>query len=216
MTFRVVDAGGGVLDEGKDLVALQRRLAGDAQDAVSSAVRTAVAAALAEAQAADGRRAGRRGVSRGTGEPSEGARPTTTAPATESSTTPVTPLRSGLERSDLRTWPDLPDRPGEPAGSLPEQVSTTAAGGVVVRAYPSLVEPARPPPSVGVRLLADAGAVADEHRRGLRRLLLLDVGLATARVSSAGPARRRSRSRPPRTATRQPWSRTCRRRRSTG
>mgnify|MGYP001034380424 CR=1 FL=1 len=208
MTFRVVDAGGGVLDEGKDLVALQRRLAGDAQDAVSSAVRTAVAAALAEAQAASG---GGAGAGRGRGRDARGrergrlgtvhderggdrAQRTagsgaTSAPgptvgaATDPSSSAGQPA-ANLERSDLRTWPDLPDRPGEPAGSLPEQVSTTAAGGVVVRAYPSLVELPGPPPSVGVRLLADAGAVPDEHRRGLRRLLLLDVGLATARVSS--------------------------------
>lgn len=209
MTFRVVDAGGGVLDEGKDLVALQRRLAGDAQDAVSSAVRTAVAAALAEARAgaeqpdrsvrARGRggdaHGGRSaaGTSSATARSASGtapggagaattARPTVGA-ATDASST-AGPPTANLERSGLRTWPDLPDRPGEPVGSLPEQVSTTAVGGVVVRAYPSLVELPGTPPSVGVRLLADAGAVPDEHRRGLRRLLLLDVGLATGRVSS--------------------------------
>ncbi|OZB51006.1 MAG: ATP-dependent helicase [Cellulomonas sp. 14-74-6] len=214
MTFRVVDAGGGVLDEGKDLVALQRRLAGDAQDAVSSAVRTAVAAALAEARAGTGqpdrggRARGRAGDARagrsaaGTIPPVDGsasgtapggARAATTAGASTSgpgrpgSSTDglATPLPGGdLERSGLRTWPDLPDRAGEPAGMLPDQVSTTAVGGVVVRACPSLVELPGTPPSVGVRLLADAGAVPGEHRRGLRRLLLLDVGLATARVSS--------------------------------
>nr|WP_263731300.1 DUF3418 domain-containing protein [Cellulomonas sp. SG140] len=214
MTFRVVDAGGGVLDEGKDLVALQRRLAGDAQDAVSSAVRTAVAAALAEAHAASGGRAGTRGRDTGrgadaagapdgradtgraptvaTGAGHEGPIRTAAGPVTADGTTTdgssaATLPTSDLERSGLRTWPELPSRAGEPAGSLPEQVSTTAVGGVVVRAYPSLVElpgPRGAAPSVGVRLLADAGAVAGEHRRGLRRLLLLDVGLATGRVSS--------------------------------
>ncbi|CAL8968748.1 hypothetical protein CELL_00336 [Cellulomonas sp. T2.31MG-18] len=217
MTFRVVDAGGGVLDEGKDLVALQRRLAGDAQDAVSSAVRTAVAAALAEARAGTerpdrgGRGRGRAGDARAgpsaagtipavdgsaSGTAAGDARIATTAGASTSgpgrpgSSTDglATPLPGGdLERSGLRTWPDLPDRAGEPAGTLPDQVSTTAVGGVVVRAYPSLVELAATggtAPSVGVRLLADAGAVPDEYRRGLRRLLLLDIGLATARVSS--------------------------------
>ncbi|WP_159810384.1 ATP-dependent RNA helicase HrpA, partial [Cellulomonas citrea] len=50
MTFLVEDSAGRVLDQGKDLAVLQRRLAGKAQQAVSSAVRTAVQAAMSEAR----------------------------------------------------------------------------------------------------------------------------------------------------------------------
>ncbi|MDC7121678.1 DUF3418 domain-containing protein [Cellulomonas fimi] len=80
-----------------------------------------------------------------------------------------------LERTGLRTWPD--DLPG---GALPEVLEARAAG-VVVRAYPTLVDETT---SVAVRTLADAGAVPSAARRGLRRLLLLDVGLATGRITS--------------------------------
>lgn len=59
MTFRVFEERGSgakrsqvVLDESKDLVALQRRLAAQSQDAVRSAVKSAVGTALREAQAA--------------------------------------------------------------------------------------------------------------------------------------------------------------------
>ncbi|MFD6140685.1 DUF3418 domain-containing protein, partial [Promicromonospora sp. NPDC060271] len=65
VTFRVVeergrgrDASAIVLDESKDLVLLQRKLASRAEAAVRSAVRGAVGAALAEARAASGGSAG--------------------------------------------------------------------------------------------------------------------------------------------------------------
>ncbi|WP_246247789.1 ATP-dependent RNA helicase HrpA, partial [Cellulomonas septica] len=54
MTFRVVGDRGGVVDEGKDLLVLQRRLASRTQEAVDAAVRTAVRAAMEEARAASG------------------------------------------------------------------------------------------------------------------------------------------------------------------
>ncbi|NKY41333.1 DUF3418 domain-containing protein, partial [Cellulomonas septica] len=80
-----------------------------------------------------------------------------------------------LERSGLRTWPD--DLPG---GRLPEVLEASAAG-VTVRAFPVLVDETT---SVAVRTLADAAAVPSTARRGLRRLLLLDVGLAPGRITS--------------------------------
>jgi len=52
MMFRVSDSRGVVVDEGADLVALQRRLAARTQAEVRSAVKSAVGAALREAQAA--------------------------------------------------------------------------------------------------------------------------------------------------------------------
>lgn len=184
VTFRVVGDRGGVVDEGKDLLVLQRRNADRAQDAVASAVRTAVRAAMEEAAAQAGAPApatsshasGRSG-------------PDAPAPATPGSPTPR-PARGRpgptapdpgptLERTGLTTWPaDLP-------GTLPDVVEAPSAAGGVVRAYPTLVEEgAGPRATVALRVLADAAAAESAARRGLRRLLLLDVGLTPGRVTS--------------------------------
>ena len=240
MTFRVVDAGG-VVDEGKDLLTLQRRLVARSDEAVSSAVRTAVRAAMEEARAAASNPAppgaagapgastpevsaparaelpgarpsggGPQGPQRGTsGPPGDSNLPHRGAP-----TAPDEPAPDGLEREGLTTWPaDL---------TLPPVVETTARG-VVVRAYPALVDlteatarpgvpgtsgppGARPAPGaagqatgrgtttaqatsgtrgpVGVRVLGSPAAAEVAHRAGLRRLLLADVGLGTARITS--------------------------------
>ena len=178
MTFRVVGDRGGVVDEGKDLLALQRRLADRAQDAVASAVRTAVRAAMEQAAAQAGTSPA------ATTQPTP-AQPTPTTPTpgarVQSSHAPGAPARSAatpdLERTGLTTWPDLP--------ALPDVIEARTAAGGVVRAYPTLVEEgsgARA--TVALRVLADAAVAQAAARRGLRRLLLLDVGLATPRVTS--------------------------------
>jgi ATP-dependent helicase HrpA len=148
MTFRVVGDRGGVVDEGKDLLVLQRRLADRTQKAVDDAVRTAVRAAMEEA-AAQGK--------------ATSHDPVPTSP-------PVAPApRVDVVRTGLTTWPaDLPE--------LPEVVEIGK-----VRAYPSLVDEKA---SVAVRALADESARPEAARRGLRRLLLLGVGLATGRITS--------------------------------
>ncbi|MBO0898501.1 ATP-dependent RNA helicase HrpA [Cellulomonas sp. zg-ZUI22] len=190
MTFRVVGDRGGVIDEGKDLLALQRRNADRAQDAVASAVRTAVRAAMEEAAAqagvpatttpaaGDAERSGRpaRGADAGK-QPGPGGTPRATGrpgptPGPGGAPTP------DLERTGLTTWPDLP-------APLPDVVEATTAAGGVVRAYPTIVEEGTGPRAgVALRVLADGAVAQAAARRGLRRLLLLDVGLATARVTS--------------------------------
>ncbi|WP_315093313.1 ATP-dependent RNA helicase HrpA [uncultured Cellulomonas sp.] len=138
MTFRVVGDSGGVVDEGKDLPVLQRRLADRTQKAVDDAVRTAVRAAMEEARK---------------------AAPVDAPP----------PVALDLERTGLTTWPpDLPE--------LPEVVEAGK-----VRAFPTLVEEGQ---SVAVRALADESLRAEASRRGLRRLLLLDVGLTQGRITT--------------------------------
>ncbi len=235
VTFRVVGDRGGVVDEGTDLLALQRRNADRAQDAVASAVRTALRAAMDEAatphQAAtpDQGTTPHRGTPPRAGtSPLQGAReqsdrslttkggevatptptptpththtPTHTPTPPRAPTPPHTPAPPGaappqgareqsdrslatrgggsggttFERTGLTTWPDLP-RP------LPEVVEAPSPAGDVVRAYPTLVEEGA---SVALRVLADAASAEVAARRGLRRLLLLDVGLATGRVTS--------------------------------
>jgi ATP-dependent helicase HrpA len=189
MTFRVEEERGGgavVLDEGKDLIALQRRLAARTQDAVRVAVRSAVRDAMREAAresgasttapTAAGAEAGSGGVARGQADAATTG-PTGGGPAgaTPASATPV------AERTGLTTWPaDLP------GGRLPEVVETVAPGGVVVRGYPALVEEPGPrhEPTVALRVLADARQQAAAHRRGVRRLVLLETALATSRVTT--------------------------------
>lgn len=160
MTFRVHDDRRGapvVLDESKDLVALQRRLAARTEDALRVAVRSAVRDAARERPepgAAEG-----------------GARAAAEAPAAAD---PRATLGADVERSGLRTWPDdLPE--------LPERIEATGPGGHLVRAYPSLVDEGG---SVAVRMQPDAVTQSVRHRLGLRRLLVLDLGLATPRVTS--------------------------------
>ncbi|MCC2321423.1 ATP-dependent RNA helicase HrpA [Cellulomonas xiejunii] len=188
MTFRVVGDRGGVIDEGKDLLALQRRLADRAQDAVSSAVRTAVRAAMEQAAAQAG--TSPPAPTQPTPTQPTPTQPTPTQPSAatptpgarvQSSHAPGAPARSGatpdLERTGLTTWPDLP--------ALPDVIEARTPAGGLVRAYPTLVEEgsgARA--TVALRVLADAAVAQAAARRGLRRLLLLDVGLATPRVTS--------------------------------
>ncbi|GAA3800843.1 hypothetical protein CSO01_16970 [Cellulomonas soli] len=172
MTFRVVGDRGGVVDDGKDLLVLQRRHAARAQDAVSSAVRTALRAAMEEATvdasttAADSGRSGDgTSASAGSG-PSGAARPV--APSSP-------PPPAAVERTVVTSWADVP------GGTLPEVVETSGQGGVVVRAFPTLVEEGT---SVALRALADEQRVAGAHRLGLRRLLLTETALASARITT--------------------------------
>ncbi len=159
MTFRVVGDRGGVVDEGKDLLVLQRRLAQQTQSAVDDAVRTAVRAAMEEARAS-----GKAPVPTPTTVAGTPARVAAAAPASVAK-----PLVS-LDRTGLRTWP----------ADLPELPDVLEAG--TVRAYPTLVE--EKGGTVAVRSLADESQRPAAAHRGLRRLLLLDVGLATARITS--------------------------------
>ncbi|WP_158370860.1 ATP-dependent RNA helicase HrpA [Cellulosimicrobium cellulans] len=173
MTFRVSDDRGRVLDEGKDLAVLQRKLAARTQDAVSTAVRTAVRDAMVDARA-------RSGAADGDGGPAPAAPRGGSAAVPGPGARAATPALPGFDGADLDTWPaDLP------GGALPERVETQDASGLTVRGYPALVEHGSgPAATVRVEVLADAGDQAVRHRRGLRRLLVRDVGLAAGRITS--------------------------------
>lgn len=182
LTFRVVGDRGGVVDEGKDLAALQHRLADRAQDAVDTAVRSALRQAMREAGLASDEPA--RPGPGADGRPRPGAAPAPSSDPAGSGTadgpaggpsaaTAPHGLAEQVTRTGLTTWPD--------DLTLPEVVEVRT-GATVVRAYPSLVE--EKDRSVAVRTLADASARPAAARAGLRRLLLLDVGLAPARVTS--------------------------------
>ncbi|MFI2753958.1 ATP-dependent RNA helicase HrpA [Cellulomonas sp. P22] len=175
VTFRVEDDGR-VVEEGKDLIGLQRRLAHRTQDAVSTAVRTAVRDAMREVAGGRGDRRGRGGGTLPVAEPS--ADPAT-APAPDRAVPATERLSPGIaERTGLTQWPaDLPDD-----GTVPLTVETSGRGGLRVRGYPALVE--EDGGTVALRVLADPATQVVEHRRGLLRLLLRDVGLATPRVTT--------------------------------
>ena len=168
MTFRVEADRGGVLDESKDIIALQRRLAARTQDAVSSAVRSAVRTAMRDA------------VSAAPPAPASAA----AAAAPTAAVRPPAPRAQRdvigkpalAEQVGLTAWPA-----GLPDGAIPLTVETDGPGGVRVRGYPALVDET---PGVVLRVLADPAVQVESHRRGLRRLLLLDAGLATARVTT--------------------------------
>ncbi|ACZ29115.1 ATP-dependent helicase HrpA [Xylanimonas cellulosilytica DSM 15894] len=194
-------AAGAAIDESKDLLALQRRLAPKAEAAVRAAVKGAVAVALEEARSrtaalsAGGsaeanpsvvepvETTGRRVVSTGS---TTGGGGSTTGGGGSTTGRPGGSTTGGgrgvvAERLGLATWPD-----GLPDGRLPDVVSTDLGGGVVVRGYPALVEEPGPKqePTVALRILADALEQPATHARGVRRLLLAENRLTAGRVTS--------------------------------
>nr|WP_068205268.1 ATP-dependent RNA helicase HrpA [Isoptericola dokdonensis] len=195
-----------VLGESKDLLSLQKRFAAQAEEAVRAAVKGAVGLALEEARSSSAAGAGAsaqaagspgaEGVgapprSRAPGGPPlrlDGGAPTPSAPGSAEGTPGASSGTGSVvrEESGLATWPaSLAD------GVLPAAVSTDLGGGVVVRGYPALVEEpgakgsgSKAAPSVALRVLADVTERDVVHARGVRRLLLSEVALATGRVSS--------------------------------
>lgn len=156
-----------VLDEGTDLVALQRRLSARTEQAVRTAVREAVRAALGGADAAP--------------RPAPPSAPLAAAGGVDACAgagggAPHT--GTGLDRDALTTWPT-----GLPQDHVPERVST-ASGGLLVEGFPTLVASpaAGRPGTVALRVLAYPAP--DRHRVGVRELLLGELALATGRVTS--------------------------------
>ncbi|NOV98569.1 ATP-dependent RNA helicase HrpA [Isoptericola halotolerans] len=191
------------LDESKDLLSLQKRLAPQAEAAVRAAVKGAVGVALEEAARAasgsgpgsgpSGAQVGAPPRSRAPGGPPlrlDGGTPTSvpdggaSGAAGASTDAGVASSGSGAvvaEESGLTGWPA-----SLVGGVLPRVVSTDLGGGVVVQGYPALVEEpgAKGAPSVALRVLADAAAQDATHEAGVRRLLLSETALATPRITS--------------------------------
>lgn len=200
MTFRVVeergrgrDASAIVLDESKDLVLLQRKLAGRAEAAVRSAVRGAVGAALAEARAASSGGSVGAGVvgddPRATHSRAPGGAPfgETVARGSSPTTPSVVPSPSGVgARSSgggvgggagvggsagagvVGEQDGLTTWPSGVAdgGVLPVSVSTDVGAGVVVRGFPALVEEVAPKVKGQARSVGVALRIlADETQR---------------------------------------------------
>ncbi|MBD9699293.1 ATP-dependent RNA helicase HrpA [Flavimobilis sp. GY10621] len=209
MQFRVVDSRGTIVDEGADLLALQRRLRSRTQAEVRTAVRTALADALREAGAP---------APSGSASPSAPTR-RSGAPSNDAGDLPVDPpdptRRSGApsngagdlpveeagvllaEQERLTTWPTLTSPTGEPVpgDALPDEVVTRLGAGpsaTTVRGYPALVVELAPAgakggrnvESVALRILADRRRQAPDHAAGVRALLLAETGLQTQRVTT--------------------------------
>ena len=192
VTFRVHEERGGssvMVDQGSDLIALQRRLAAQSQRAVSFAVRDAVRSAMREAsgtQSAVAPLAAAPLAAAPLGSTPPGSTPPAARAATQSAATQS--AGSDLERSALTRWPE--DLLG---GRIPVEV-TTVVGGLTVRGFPALAvePPAKGAKGAGrtvtapvaLRVLADASSQAPRHAAGVRELLLTELALPTGRVTS--------------------------------
>jgi ATP-dependent helicase HrpA len=153
VSFRVVDSRGKVLDEGKDLTALQERLA--------PATRRAIAESLGATPGTTAPAARGKAAPKGTG-PSSGASraagPGSAAPAAAASAAP-----GGFrEVSGLKDWT---------FGTVQRQVQGNV-GGHTVTGYPAVVDEGT---SVALRLFQTASEQQEAMRAGVIRLLALKV-----------------------------------------
>ncbi|WP_382304117.1 ATP-dependent RNA helicase HrpA [Herbiconiux sp. UC225_62] len=156
VTFRVVDERGATVGAGKDLTALQARLAEPARASIARLSRAA-----STGDSGSGSRAASRGGADGDRDRDRAAG---TGPAAADAVARVAGAASGgaVERSGLTDWT---------IGDLPRFVDTRQHGGVI-RAYPALVDEKS---SIGVRLMATAEEQARATPAGVLRLLLLAV-----------------------------------------
>ncbi|WP_240916134.1 ATP-dependent RNA helicase HrpA [Sanguibacter sp. HDW7] len=190
MQFRVVDSRGTIVDEGADLLALQRRLRARTQAEVRTAVRTALADALREAgtttpssptdptRSAPAHSDAPSDATRRSGAPSESAGdlrvgpsdPTRSAPAHSDATEPAGVLLAEQDR--LTTWPTLTSPTGEPVPGdvLPDEVVTRLGAGpsaTTVRGYPAFVVELAPAGAKGGRNVESVALriLADRRRQ---------------------------------------------------
>ena len=149
MTFTVVDSAGRVLDEGKDLAALQESLAPATRRAIAESLgATPSTVRPAKPQGKNGKAAGAR----------SGAAPAKQAPAGPSG--PSGP--SVAEQTGVTEWS---------IGTLEKQVQRLVAGHTVT-GYPALVDEGS---TAGVRIFQTPGEQRTAMRAGVIRLLVLRV-----------------------------------------
>lgn len=159
VSFRVVDSRGKVLDEGKDLTALQERLAPATRRAIAESLGATPATT---APASNGRSGGKAaGTSNGTSAgrsagAGAGAEPSPTGSAASAASTGF------AEKSGLISWS---------VGTLQRQVQGTVKGHTVT-GYPALVDEGT---SVALRLFQTSSEQEQAMRGGVIRLLALKV-----------------------------------------
>ncbi|MEW1983311.1 ATP-dependent RNA helicase HrpA [Pseudarthrobacter oxydans] len=150
VSFKVVDSRGKVLDEGKDLAALQEKLA--------PATRRAIAESLGATPASTAPGNGRK-ASQASGKALDGGSPGGQQPATAPRTAGPTGFR---EQDGLTEWN---------FGTLQRQVSNSVKGHTVT-GYPALVDQGT---SVALRVFQTAAEQSEAMRGGVIRLLALRV-----------------------------------------
>ena len=157
VSFRVVDSNGKVLDEGKDLPALQERLA--------PATRRAIAESLGATPRTTARGTAPAAGAQGTGAQGTGAQGTVarTGPGTADAAAAALSPRAGFrEQTGLTAWT---------FGTVPRHVSNTVNGHTVT-GYPAVVDEGS---SVALRVFQTSGEQLDAMRGGVIRLLALRV-----------------------------------------
>ncbi|MEG9248743.1 ATP-dependent RNA helicase HrpA [Arthrobacter sp. Soc17.1.1.1] len=180
MMFRIVDAGGRVLDESRDLEALKESLA----PAVSRAIAQSLGATPGSTRPSGGPGRGGRGggtgpAGRDEGRPASGrggrGAPAAGAPADA----PRTGGRSGAAPASrggiaVAEAPAVAERTGEKTwvfGAVEREVSRTVAGHRIT-GFPAIVDEGT---SVGLKVFPDAGQQATVMRAGVIRLLALRI-----------------------------------------
>lgn len=156
VSFKVVDSRGKVLDEGKDLAALQEKLA----PATRRAIAESLGATPASTAPGSGKSSGNgRKAAQASGTAFDGGSPGARQPATM----PGTAVAAGFREQDgLAEWN---------FGTLQRQVSNSVKGHTVT-GYPALVDQGT---SVALRVFQTAAEQAEAMRGGVIRLLALRV-----------------------------------------
>lgn len=169
VTFQVRDPRNRVLGEGRDLEALQERLAPQVREALAASLGASADALqrIAAASGPGGRDgAGKKGAGRSAGAGHDGA-PVTPAdrkPRPGSGADPASSTRGPAVREvgDLRDWPEQ---------EVPTRITREVAG-QVIEGFPALVDEGQ---TVAVRVLATEAQRARAQRAGVIRLLALKV-----------------------------------------
>ncbi len=156
VSFKVVDSRGKVLDEGKDLAALQEKLA----PATRRAIAESLGATPASTAPGSGKSSGNgRKAAQASGTAFDGGSPGVRQPAT----VPGTAVAAGFREQDgLAEWN---------FGTLQRQVSNSVKGHTVT-GYPALVDQGT---SVALRVFQTAAEQAEAMRGGVIRLMALRV-----------------------------------------
>ena len=176
MMFRIVDAGGRVLDESRDLEALKEQLAPAVSRAIAQSLGATPGSTRPAAGPGRGGRGGRTGpAGRDDGRPAStrGGRgaPAAEAPRTGGHTAAAPASRGGVAVAEA---PAVAERTGEKAwafGSIEREVSRIVAGHRVT-GFPAVVDEGT---SVGLKVFPDAGQQATVMRAGVIRLLSLRI-----------------------------------------
>jgi ATP-dependent helicase HrpA len=176
MMFRIVDAGGRVLDESRDLEALKESLAPAVSRAIAQSLGATPGSTRPSGGPGRGGRAGGTGpAGRDEGRPASGrggrGAPAADMPRTGGRSGAAPASRGGIAVAEA---PAVAERTGEKAwvfGAVEREVSRSVAGHRIT-GFPAIVDEGT---SVGLKVFPDAGQQATVMRAGVIRLLALRI-----------------------------------------